>query len=454
MTLLEKFLELVQGWNQVFAQRRTFCRAVAVGVGLLCGVGRRTLTRSICVRGRQAYDWSADYKLFSRSKWEASALFDPLFGVISRYCPQGPIGIAFDDTALRKTGKKIQTAFRQRDPISPAFYPNLIWAQRFMQASLLLPLYEPDGHSSPRGLPLRFAEAPVPKKPGRKATAEQLAQYQQLRKHQNLTSYFIASVQELRQKLDRFGLAERTLMAVGDGSFCNQRTFSATYDRTVLLTRCRKDLVLRDSPEDAESFSPLAVMKDSTVAWQSARIFYAGAWRTIEYKEKIVHWDRLGKKSASLRLLVIKPIPYQKSKNSPREFRDEAFLLCTDVEEFPAQVLLQKYFDRWEIEVNHRDEKTVLGVGHAQVWNCLSAPRVPEFMVAMYSLLLLASLECYGTKRGQPYQMLPKWRRNAKRPSCLDLVTLFRGQLDQSKRDISQLIARPSFETMTLSAAA
>jgi len=31
--------------------------------------------------------------------------------------------------------------------------------------------------------------------------------------------------------------------------------------------------------------------------------------------------------------------------------------------------LIQYYFDRWQIEVNHRDEKSLLGVGQAQVWS-------------------------------------------------------------------------------------
>jgi hypothetical protein len=454
MSLLDQLLELLEGWKPVFAQQRTCMRAVAVGLGLLCGVGRRTVTRSICFRGREQVDWSADYKLFSRSAWQSRNLFLPVLEALPQYCPDGPIGVGFDDTALPKTGKKIPTAFRQRDPLSPPFHPNLVWGQRFMQASVLLPLYKLDERSSPRGLPICFAEAAVPKKPGRKATPEQLQQYKELLKTQNLTSYFIHSVRQTRQRLDEAGLKDRTLIAVGDGSFCNKRTFSADYERTVLLTRCRKDLKLRPAQDQNQSLSPLDVLKDTTVPWQQTRIFYAGAWRTIHYKEMEVYWTRLGKESSVLRLFVIKPIPFQKSKNSPREFREEAFLLCTDTGTFSAQELLQMYFDRWEIEVNHRDEKSVLGVGQAQVWNELAVPRVPEFMVALYSLLLLAGLKCYGTDRGPAFEALPKWRRGAKRPSCLDLVTVLRRQLEERKRDISPLMTRPSYETMTLSAAA
>jgi hypothetical protein len=33
------------------------------------------------------------------------------------------------------------------------------------------------------------------------------------------------------------------------------------------------------------------------------------------------------------------------------------------------------YFDRWQIEVNHREEKDTIGVGQAQLWNPISVPK-------------------------------------------------------------------------------
>ena len=76
----------------------------------------------------------------------------------------------------------------------------------------------------------------------------------------------------------------------------------------------------------------------------------------------------------------------------------------------PAAILLQEYFDRWGIEVNHRDEKEILGVGEAQVWNEKSVTKVPALLVAMYSWLLLAGLACYGPKRTSEYAALPQCR--------------------------------------------
>jgi hypothetical protein len=65
------------------------------------------------------------------------------------------------------------------------------------------------------------------------------------------------------------------------------------------------------------------------------------------------------------------------------------------------------------------------------LWNVTSVPKQPVLAVAAYSALLLASLIALGPERGPAYAALPKWRRKAKRPSCLDLVTLLRQEIAQ-----------------------
>jgi len=95
-----------------------------------------------------------------------------------------------------------------------------------------------------------------------------------------------------------------------------------------------------------------------------------------------------------------------------------------------VETLIQAYFDRWEIEVNHRDEKSLFGVGDAQVWSAQAATRTPQFQVAVYAMLLLASLMAYGAKRTDHYLPLPKWRKDeVRRPSILDIIALFREEL-------------------------
>ena len=147
------------------------------------------------------------------------------------------------------------------------------------------------------------------------------------------------------------------------------------------------------------------------------------------------------------------PVGYRTSKNGRKYYRQPAYLLTTDLTT-PAAVLLQDYFDRWGIEVNHRDEKEILGVGEAQVWNEKSVSKVPALLVAMSSWLLLSGLACYGPTRTAEYEPLPKWRRNAKRPSCLDLVTLLRKQLAENPTKFATGATAPTYPMMVGAAAA
>ena len=67
-----------------------------------------------------------------------------------------------------------------------------------------------------------------------------------------------------------------------------------------------------------------------------------------------VYWQR-GAARRPLRLLVLAPIPYRKRKSGRLYYRDPAYLLTTDLRSSVTQ-LLQIYFDRWQIEVNHSEE--------------------------------------------------------------------------------------------------
>jgi len=404
-------------------------------------MGRRTLTRAICFLNLQFQEWSAHYKLFSRSKWEVNDLFKPVIkAAVPRYC-RSHIAVAFDDTALKRTGKKLSAARWLRDAMGPPFRVNLIWGVRFLQASLLVPLYRQDPSAPPRGLPVRFEQSVPVRKPGARATDKEKQNWKEKRKKKNLSTHFRAMATGLRASFDDAGYSLMILAAVVDGSYCNAVTFGKSLgERIALLARCRKDIRLCfPAPEGGrrvygeKTFTPEEVAKDKTIPWRKTRIFHGGRFRKVHYKEVTrVLWQGGGKRRL-LRLFVIRPVAYRKTKKDRLYYRQRAYLLCDDLA-LPARELLQSYFDRWEIEVNHRDEKDILGVGQAQVWAEKSHPRQPAFAVAAYSLLLLAGLLAYGPGRTADYERLPKWRKKARRPSCLDLVTLLRRQTEEQRQ--------------------
>jgi hypothetical protein len=436
MTLLDAFLAIVAPWRAVFPQQRTYRRAVRQSLGSLVCLGRRCLSRVIWTTGGSQRSWSAEYFLHARCEWQPQRLFEPILERALPYCRGRLVGVALDDTRLRKTGRSIPQAFWQRDPLGPPFHVNLMLGLRFLQASLLVPLHR-GGAVSARALPIRFEEVSRVKRPGKKATPEMKSAYKQAHKRLNLSRRFVAAGFELRGALDAAGGRSKTLLLTGDGSFCNRTCFSEIPERSALLVRARKDASLCFPANDGsrrvyalEKFTPEQVRQDETRPWKTAKIFYGGKRRKLRYKEVSgVLWQG-GARRRPLRLIVVAPTPYRKSQSRKLYYRDPAYLLSSDLVS-SARQLLQIYFDRWQIEVNHREEKDTLGVGQAQLWNATSVPKQPVLAVAAYSALLLASLIAFGPERGSAYSALPKWRRKAKRPSCLDLITLLRQEIAQ-----------------------
>ena len=379
-------------------------------------------------------------------------MFAPvLTDYLQRY-PQGPLTVAFDDTKLPKTGKKIPTAFWQRHPLLPPFRINLLYGLRFLQASRLFPHYQ-EGDFSARAFPVRFHEVPAVDKPGRRASEQAQQEYRRLQKLKNLSTQSLAVVHDLRAQFDALGAAARLLLLALDGSFCNQTFFKASPERTELLARARKDARLcfpappgsRRRRYAAEIFTPEQVRQDEARPWQRAKVYFGGQWREVRYKDVPgLRWRR-GAGPRPLRLLVVAPLPYRVSPHARLNYRQPAYLLTTDLASGAAS-LLQLYLDRWQTEVNHRHEKSLLGVGQAQVRSALSVPRQPALVVASYSLLLLAALQAFGPGRTSDYLPLPKWRKPASRPSLLDILNLLRHQINETS--VSGPIGAISAETL------
>jgi hypothetical protein len=100
MLLLLKFNELLRPSRSTFAQQRTWQRAQRLAYGLLLCLRTHLTSNAICATGRQFLDWSADYRLFSRSPWDPHTLFDPIFDHLAALLPseQAPVVVALDDT--------------------------------------------------------------------------------------------------------------------------------------------------------------------------------------------------------------------------------------------------------------------------------------------------------------------------------------------------------------------
>jgi len=458
-TLLGTFLDIVAPWRDVFPQGRTYRRAVRQAVGSLVCLGRRCLSRIIWTNGGQHRSWSAEYFLHSRCHWEPQALFQAILTRARPLCRGRLVGVAVDDTRVHKTGRCIPQAAYHRDPLSPPFHVNLIRAIRFLQASLLVPMHQRAPRYT-RALPIRFEEVSCVKRPSRTAEATAWTAYKAARKVHNLSARFVTMAHALRADLDTAGGARQTLVLAVDGSFCNRTCLQPVIARTEMIGRTRKDAKLcRRAPAggrrvyDATTFTPEQVRHDDAVPWRTTTVCYGGKRRRVRYKEVPDLLWRGGARRRPLRLFVVAPTPYRTRHSGKIYYRQPAYLLTTD-QASRAQALLQIYFDRWQIEVNHREEKDTLGIGQAQLWNATAVPKQPALSVAAYSALLLAALLTFGADRGAAYAALPKWRRHALRPSCLDLITLLRKELVEHPDLVKEFDLAPTDRGLIRAAAA
>lgn len=380
------------------------------------GLGRRTVTGMLTASAQQGLDWSAAYRLFEHERFDGEALFSPALRAVSAGLGEPePLVAMMDDTLIRKRGRKVHGAAWKRDPLGPPFCNNFIWGQRFVQLSAALP--ESPGPSRARGVPVDWTHCPLPPKPRRKAPAEQWAQYKELQRSMKVSAVGAERLRALRAALDAQGQPQRQLLVALDGTFTNQTLFRVLPERTVAIGRLRKDAKLFAVPPEPDSPrrgrkryygqplpSPEQMRQDPSIPWIEVKAWAAGQLQSFELKTcSPVRWRGTG--ARDVRIVVIRPLAYRPRKGARLLYRDPVYLVCSDPG-LPLQRLLQAFVWRWEIEVNFRDEKTVLGVGEAQVRTPTAVQAVTAFIVAAYAFLLLAAAQT-----GRIALPPPKWRQ-------------------------------------------
>ena len=378
------------------------------------------MTGLLTTGGQEFQDWSAAYRLFSRDRLPLAEIFAVVRrGVLAELPPQAPLCVALDDSLLRKTGRRIPGVAWRRDPLGPHFQTNFVRAQRILQLSASVPLSD---HAY-RPVPIAFRHAPTPVKPSRKASPEEWQQYRQAARQARLPLLAAQQIGALRQALDAEpGGAPRPLQILVDGGYTNETVLKKLPPRTTLIGRLRKDAKLyflppppagpqpRGRPRHygAPAPTPEQLRTDDSVPWTALEVSVSGAPRSMRVKSlRKILWRTAGLQH-TLQLVVIAPLGYRLRKGSKLLYRQPAFLICTDPE-LELHALVQGFVQRWGIEVNFREEKTLLGVGQAQVRHPTSVEAVPALQVASYALLQLACLRTLDGPVKPDLLPPPKW---------------------------------------------
>lgn len=404
---------------------------------LLC-LGRHTVTGVLGTSGRLFCDWTADYRMYSSQRVEPEKLFAPVRQALTaRLAPAQPLVAALDDTRLRKSGHKTHGVKYTRDPLGPAFHVNFIKAQRFLQISMA----SPADNGMARMIPIDFVHAPAAQRPRPDADEQTCARFRKSKREMALPKIGADRLCALRSAMDKDGQQGRPLWSVVDGGYTNRTFFKNLPLRTVVVGRIRADAKLYHLPESTvckpgrnrvygrRAATPEELRLDASIPWQKINAFAAG--KSHQFKIKTIEplrWRPAGN-AHELRLIVIAPLAYRLTKNSRVLYRKATYLICTDPNASIEEVL-QAYIWRWDIEVNFRDEKTLLGVGQAQVRHEHSVENVPALAVAAYAMLLTSAVEAYGPTGNPDSLPKPKWNRKKRlRASTQSLIQQLRHEI-------------------------
>jgi IS4 transposase len=266
-------------------------------------------------------------------------------------------------------------------------------------------------------------------------------------------------LQTLRIAMDQDGQQDRALWSVVDGGYTNRTFIKHLPPRTTAIGRIRADAKLYHLPEATEGKpgrnrvygerapTPEELRQDPSAPWQKVKAFAAGKTHTFKIKTMgPLRWRPAGREH-DLQLIVIAPLGYRLTKQSKILYRKPAYLICTDPDADIHQVL-QAYVWRWDIEVNFRDEKTLLGVGQAQVRHENSVENVPALAVAAYAMLLAAATKAYGPNAQPNTLPAPKWRRKRRlRASTQSLIQHLRHEVWAEALRFSSFVSQPPRHT-------
>lgn len=431
--LLHNLFTLLGAHRPAFKQARPFLRAVGLVLGEIFSFGRHTVTQGLLSLGITDGDWSAWYRLFSQERFDEEKLSACLLqeslahvGADEAYCA------AIDSTSIHRSSLKMPGTSWMRDARFSAFRPGIHRAQRFLHGAWLTPLES--GFS--RAIPLRFLPAFPPKAISADVPA---------RREWQAGSVFI---HWLRQGLDRAGRTAQKLLVLADGGFDVLDLWRELPERVTLVTRTARNRCLYDLPKSDSQPGPGRPPSYGERAPHPADWLHAGLrnWPTqvVDVRGKQIKmryqvlgpFVREGLPKRPLFLIVVKGMHRLVGKKKPRyKHRAPSFYLVSAVQtakgdwQLPLSIasLLTWLWQRWEIEVAHREMKSGLGLGEKQCWNKRAAVVSVQWSAWTYAVLLLAAYRTWGLCSGPPTPQ--RWWSGAKRWSFTTLWRAYRSEL-------------------------
>lgn len=396
--LIKQLIELLERHRRLFGQERVYQRVVALVLSELFVFGRHTVTQQLQSLGLNEEDWSAWYRVFSEARFDAEACSGVLVEEsLNHVGPDEVYVVAGDGTQTPRASSKLEGVGWLKNPRTPPFKVGIHRAQRWFHGSWLMPAEA--GYS--RALPLRWLPA-FPEKARRRVHPP--------------CKEWEAAVQFLtwlQAQFTRQARPQQPLLMVGDGSYDTVPLWTHLPPGVILLARSAKNRVLFHLPPvqrhgnrkyGPRALSPQQVWQQRT-DWRRHNLLVRGTQRHLQSRVE-GPFLRQGAPDCPLFLIVVRGKHH--FRQGRRIQRDPLPFLVNAVQDasghwvlpFPLELLLFWAWQRWEIEVAHRELKATFGLGHKQCWNPHAAVASVQWSAWVYALLLLAGYRAWGLTHG------------------------------------------------------
>jgi hypothetical protein len=384
---------LLAAYRPVVRQERVFARLVHLSVGGVLALGRRTLSQVLLALGVADRDWTAWYRLFNRARIDLAALAETLLGQVLAETPeQGAVAAAVDATQLPRTSRRLPGCGYAVQVRTPKWRRGIHAAQRFVGVSALLPR---SNRGESRAVPLRWRLL-------RTAKTTPMGEEPERTEGQGA----VELLTWLRDRLDAAGRTAQPLLALGDGAYGTAGVLAGLPPRTVLFARCAKNRALFAVPSwrprryGERGPTPTQALHQPD-GWREYRFPVRG--RAVALTAKATGpWVVRGAPFSPVLLVVVKGV--DRGRGTTRRQRDPQFFLAsvrvTGEDEWellvPLAELLSWAWQRWEVEVMHRELKGGLGLGEPQAWSAAGAASVVAWLTWVYALAVLAGYRAWG----------------------------------------------------------
>jgi hypothetical protein len=426
--LFVNLLALLRAQRNVFSQERTFRRGLGLFFAELMTFARHTVTQQLLALGLTDADWSAWYRLFSHDRFDVAQARLGLLQATLPASPQDqPYPIGVDSTLVPRSSLKFPGSSWLKALGTDKFKPGLRRAQRFLNLSWLTPMAEGFSRAIPLGWWPAFPEKAV------SSVADPCKEWEA----------GLNAIRWVRQQLDTAGRKQQRILALVDGGFEKAVAFwQGLPERVILLGRTARNRVLYALPVYSgkgrppfygeRSRQPGEWLKERT-GWHTTTLTVRGHPRESTYRVE-GPYVREHLPDHPVFLIVVKGM--DRKVNGRRVHRDPVYYLVsalhsadTWVLPYAVEILLTWAWQRWELEVQHREIKSGFGLGEKQCWNSHSAVVSVQWSAWVYGVLVLAGYQTWGLLGGP--QRVERWWPGGKRWSFNTLWRAYRAAVWQ-----------------------